>query len=165
MRPYFGENTKDGKFPHLLIQLNKALDVQVRSAATIWASGTTTLFVLLAAATGTRVVSTSFFCPNASRASFQRFGFLGIVHGSHAVYIVFLACRHVGMVWAQSVFVDRQRPLVKGLSLFVLALGVVKRRQIVEGLSHVFVLGAKVVSRIANARSNSGSAFVYWPWL
>jgi hypothetical protein len=31
MRPYFGENTKDGKFPHLLIQLNKALDVQVRS--------------------------------------------------------------------------------------------------------------------------------------
>ena len=32
MRPYFGENTKDGKFPHLLIQLNKALDVQVRSA-------------------------------------------------------------------------------------------------------------------------------------
>jgi hypothetical protein len=32
MRPYFGENTKDGKFPHLLIQLNKALDVQVPSA-------------------------------------------------------------------------------------------------------------------------------------
>jgi hypothetical protein len=32
MRPYFGENAKDGKFPHLLIQLNKALDVQVRSA-------------------------------------------------------------------------------------------------------------------------------------
>jgi hypothetical protein len=32
MRPYFGENTKDGNFPHLLIQLNKALDVQVRSA-------------------------------------------------------------------------------------------------------------------------------------
>ena len=32
MRPYFGENTKDGKFPHLLIQFNKALDVQVRSA-------------------------------------------------------------------------------------------------------------------------------------
>ena len=32
MRPYFGESTKDGKFPHLLIQLNKALDVQVRSA-------------------------------------------------------------------------------------------------------------------------------------
>ena len=34
MRPYFyfGKNTKDGKFPHLLIQLNKALDVQVRSA-------------------------------------------------------------------------------------------------------------------------------------
>jgi hypothetical protein len=32
MRPYFGENTKDGKFPHLLIQSNKALDVQVRSA-------------------------------------------------------------------------------------------------------------------------------------
>jgi hypothetical protein len=32
MRPYFGENTKDGKFPQLLIQLNKALDVQVRSA-------------------------------------------------------------------------------------------------------------------------------------
>ena len=32
MKPYFGENTKDGKFPHLLIQLNKALDVQVRSA-------------------------------------------------------------------------------------------------------------------------------------
>jgi hypothetical protein len=31
MRPYFGESTKDGKFPHLLIQLNKALDVQVRS--------------------------------------------------------------------------------------------------------------------------------------
>ena len=31
MRPYFGENTKDGKFPHLLIQLNKALDVQVQS--------------------------------------------------------------------------------------------------------------------------------------
>jgi hypothetical protein len=29
---YFGENTKDGKFPHLLIQSNKALDVQVRSA-------------------------------------------------------------------------------------------------------------------------------------
>jgi len=29
MRPYFGENTKDGKFLHLLIQLNKALDVQV----------------------------------------------------------------------------------------------------------------------------------------
>jgi hypothetical protein len=28
MRPYFGENTKHGKFPHLLIQLNKALDVQ-----------------------------------------------------------------------------------------------------------------------------------------
>jgi hypothetical protein len=28
---YFGENT-NGKFPHLLIQLNKALDVQVRSA-------------------------------------------------------------------------------------------------------------------------------------
>jgi hypothetical protein len=27
MRPYFGENPKDGKFPHLLIQLNKALDV------------------------------------------------------------------------------------------------------------------------------------------
>ena len=32
MRPYFGQNAKDGKFPHLLIQLNKALDVQVRSA-------------------------------------------------------------------------------------------------------------------------------------
>ena len=32
MRPYLGENTKDGKFPHLLIQLNKALDVQVRTA-------------------------------------------------------------------------------------------------------------------------------------
>ena len=32
LRPYFGENTKDGKFPHLLIQLNKALDVQVRSS-------------------------------------------------------------------------------------------------------------------------------------
>jgi len=32
MRPCFGENTKDGKFPHLLIQLNEALDVQVRSA-------------------------------------------------------------------------------------------------------------------------------------
>jgi hypothetical protein len=31
MRPYFGENTKDKKFPHLLIQLNKALDVQVRT--------------------------------------------------------------------------------------------------------------------------------------
>ncbi len=27
----FGQNTKDGKFLHLLIQLNKALDVQVRS--------------------------------------------------------------------------------------------------------------------------------------
>jgi hypothetical protein len=33
LRPYFGENKKDGKFPHLLIQLNKALDVQVRTAA------------------------------------------------------------------------------------------------------------------------------------
>jgi hypothetical protein len=32
MRSYFGENPKDRKFPHLLIQLNKALDVQVRSA-------------------------------------------------------------------------------------------------------------------------------------
>ncbi len=32
MRPHFGESTKDGKFPHLLIQLNKALDVQVHSA-------------------------------------------------------------------------------------------------------------------------------------
>jgi hypothetical protein len=32
MRPYFGENTKNGKFRHLLIQLNKALDVQVRTA-------------------------------------------------------------------------------------------------------------------------------------
>jgi hypothetical protein len=32
MRPYFGETTKDEKFPHLLLQLNKALDVQVRSA-------------------------------------------------------------------------------------------------------------------------------------
>jgi hypothetical protein len=32
MRPYLGENTKDRKVPHLLIQLNKALDVQVRSA-------------------------------------------------------------------------------------------------------------------------------------
>ena len=32
MRPYFGENTKDGKYPHLLIQLNKALDVHVRTA-------------------------------------------------------------------------------------------------------------------------------------
>jgi len=31
MRPYFGENTKDGKFGILLIQLNKTLDVQVRS--------------------------------------------------------------------------------------------------------------------------------------
>jgi tetratricopeptide (TPR) repeat protein len=30
--PYFGENTKDGKFPHLLVQLDKALDVQVRGA-------------------------------------------------------------------------------------------------------------------------------------
>ena len=32
MRPYFGQNAQDGKFPHLLLQLNKALDVQVRSA-------------------------------------------------------------------------------------------------------------------------------------
>jgi hypothetical protein len=32
MRPYFGENAQGGKFLHLLIQLNKALDVQVRSA-------------------------------------------------------------------------------------------------------------------------------------
>jgi len=32
MRPYFGESAKDRKFPHLLLQLNKALDVQVRSA-------------------------------------------------------------------------------------------------------------------------------------
>jgi HEAT repeat protein len=32
MGPYFGENPKDEKFPHLLPQLNKALDVQVRSA-------------------------------------------------------------------------------------------------------------------------------------
>src|ERR1700730_8729874 len=38
MRPYFGENTKDGKFPHLLIQLNKALDVQVRSAEEVRAA-------------------------------------------------------------------------------------------------------------------------------
>jgi hypothetical protein len=35
MRPYFGGSTKDGKFPHLLIQLNKALDVQVRSAGQV----------------------------------------------------------------------------------------------------------------------------------
>jgi hypothetical protein len=27
MRPYFGQNEKDEKFPHLLLQLNKALDV------------------------------------------------------------------------------------------------------------------------------------------
>jgi len=32
MRPYFGENAKDGKIPHLLIQLNKALGVHVWSA-------------------------------------------------------------------------------------------------------------------------------------
>jgi len=32
MRPYFGQNAKDGKFPHLLLQLNKALDVQVGTA-------------------------------------------------------------------------------------------------------------------------------------
>jgi len=32
MRPYFGQNAQNGKFPHLLLQLNKALDVQVRSA-------------------------------------------------------------------------------------------------------------------------------------
>jgi hypothetical protein len=32
MSPYFGGDTKDRKFPHLLIQLNKALDVQVRNA-------------------------------------------------------------------------------------------------------------------------------------
>jgi len=32
MRPYFGQNASDGKFPHLLLQLNKALDVQVRTA-------------------------------------------------------------------------------------------------------------------------------------
>ncbi len=31
LRPYFSENTKDGKFSNFLIQLNKALDVQVRS--------------------------------------------------------------------------------------------------------------------------------------
>jgi hypothetical protein len=32
MSPYFGENTKDGKFPHLLIPLNKALAFRCASA-------------------------------------------------------------------------------------------------------------------------------------
>jgi hypothetical protein len=38
---------------------------------------------------------------------------------------------------------DRQRPLIKGLGLRVLALGLVKVRQIVEAVGHIRVLRAQ----------------------
>ena len=39
---------------------------------------------------------------------------------------------HVGVLRAQGLFPDRQRPLVKGLGLRVLTLVVIEQRQIVE---------------------------------
>ena len=50
---------------------------------------------------------------------------------------------HVGVLRAQGLFPDRQRPLVKGLGLRVLALGVVEHRQVVEAGGHVGVLRAQ----------------------
>ncbi len=47
------------------------------------------------------------------------------------------------MVGSQSVLVDRQRTLVERLSLGVAALGVIKRRQVVEARGHVGVLRAQ----------------------
>jgi hypothetical protein len=44
---------------------------------------------------------------------------------------------------AQGLFPNRQRPLVKGFGLRVLALVIVKRRQVVEALGHVGVLRAQ----------------------
>jgi hypothetical protein len=96
---------------------------------------------------------------NWPRASFQRFGFLRTVHGSQAARVVFEAGRHVGMLRAQDLFPDRQRPAVKGLGLRVLALGVVESRQVVEADGDLRVLQAQGFSRIASACSKSGSAF------
>ena len=47
------------------------------------------------------------------------------------------------MLRAQGLFPDRQSPLVKGLSLRVLTLGVVEQRQVGEACCHVGVLRAQ----------------------
>ncbi len=71
MRPYFGENTKDGKFPHLLIQLNKALDVQC---------GAQSKCERLSPRFATGISNQAFFRPNCSCTRFEGLGFLRTVH-------------------------------------------------------------------------------------
>ena len=49
------------------------------------------------------------------------------------------------MLWPQGLSQNRQRPLVKGLGLRVLALGGVKARQVVEADRHVGMLRAEAL--------------------
>ena len=50
---------------------------------------------------------------------------------------------HVGVLRPNGLFLDRQRPLEKGLGLRVLALVTVEQRQAVEAICHVEVLRAQ----------------------
>ena len=65
----------------------------------------------------------------------ERLGLSQPVGGAEQQGQVVEARGHIGVLRTKALFIDRQRPPVKGLSLGVLALGLVKRRQIVEALS------------------------------
>jgi hypothetical protein len=63
--------------------------------------------------------------------------FLRPANASEEERVVSHAYRHVGMLRAQGFFPNRQRPLIKGLGLYVLALSIVKLCHPVEGFGQV----------------------------
>jgi hypothetical protein len=54
--------------------------------------------------------------------------------------VVLQRCRQVGMLGAQRLFINRQRPLINGLGLRLLALVVIEQREVVEALGYDRVL-------------------------